>query len=101
MTTKVIDNSAENRYELYDDDQRVGFVEYHRFRDEIAFLHTEIDTRFEGKGYGSTLAKGVLDDAKAQGWGVLPYCPFIRGWMIRHPEYVGLVPDNYRERFGL
>lgn len=100
MPTKVIDNSADSRFELYDDDQRVGFVEYHRFRNEIAFLHTEIDPRFEGKGYGSALAKGVLDEARAQGWGVLPYCSFIRGWMLRHHEYGDLVPDHYRERFG-
>jgi hypothetical protein len=32
---------------------------------------------------------------------VLPYCPFIRGWIARHPDYVDLVPAKRRAAFQL
>lgn len=32
---------------------------------------------------------------------VLPYCPFIRGWIAKHPAYVDMVPESERARFDL
>jgi hypothetical protein len=32
---------------------------------------------------------------------VLPQCPFIAGYIRRHPEYLDLVPEGARERYGL
>ncbi|MGH3434366.1 MAG: GNAT family N-acetyltransferase [Thermocrispum sp.] len=68
---------------------------------EIAFIHTEIDPKFGGKGFGSVLARSVLDAAREQGLAVLPYCPFIRCWFGKHPDYLALVPEATRAKFGL
>jgi uncharacterized protein len=32
---------------------------------------------------------------------VLPFCPFVNGYIKRHPEYRDLVPEDYRDKFGL
>ena len=32
---------------------------------------------------------------------MLPFCPFVNEWLKRHPEYMDLVPEDERERFGL
>ena len=32
---------------------------------------------------------------------VLPFCPFVLGYIERHREYAELVPESYRARFGL
>jgi predicted GNAT family acetyltransferase len=32
---------------------------------------------------------------------VLPFCPFVNGYIEHHPEYQDLVPQAYREEFGL
>ncbi|HEY3501845.1 MAG TPA: GNAT family N-acetyltransferase [Actinocatenispora sp.] len=101
MATTVVDDPAATRYEISVDGAPAGFVEYHRFADEIAFLHTEIDPAYEGRGLGSLLARHALDAAREAHQAVLPYCPFIRGWMTRHPDYLDLVPDGQRARFGL
>jgi predicted GNAT family acetyltransferase len=101
MAQRVVDNPDGSRFEIYDDEELAGFAEYHRFRNEIAFIHTEIDPRFEGRGLGSALARAALDAAREQGLEVLPFCPFIRGWITKHPEYVDLVPQAQRPRFGL
>jgi predicted GNAT family acetyltransferase len=92
----VTDNKELSRYELYDGDELVGFTEYHFHRDEMAFLHTEIRPEFGGRGFGGDLVEAALDDARAQGVKVLPYCAFTRGWLIKHPDYQDLVPDTHK-----
>lgn len=89
------------RYEIHVDDRPAGYVGYHRYGDEIAFLHTEVSGDFEGMGLGSKLARHVLDDAAEHDMQVLPYCPFISGWIGKHPEYTALVPEDRREKFQL
>lgn len=88
----VRDNPAEHRYEAWLDDELAGFAAY-GFRDgAIVFTHTEVDDRFEGRGVGSALARGALDDVRAKGERrVVPLCPFIKGWIEKHPDYQDLV----------
>jgi predicted GNAT family acetyltransferase len=101
MDTKVIDNPDASRYEIFADGEQAGFAEYHRHGGEIAFIHTELDPKFGGKGLGGVLARGALDSAREQNLDVLPYCPFIRGWIRKHPDYVELVPEAARAKFEL
>ncbi|MGW2400767.1 GNAT family N-acetyltransferase [Kitasatospora sp. NPDC001664] len=100
MEQYVADNAEKSRFEIHQDGQLAGFAEYHRSAGEIAFIHTEIDPAFEGRGLAGQLARQALDSAREQGLAVLPYCPFIRGWITKHPEYVDLVPASHRARFG-
>ncbi|MGW6918469.1 GNAT family N-acetyltransferase [Kitasatospora sp. NPDC054939] len=101
MGIHVTDSQERSRFEIFEDDQLAGFAEYNRHEAEIAFIHTEIDPRFGGLGLGGHLARHALDAAREQGLTVLPYCPFIRGWIAKHPEYTDLVPAAQHERFGL
>ncbi|MGP4003487.1 GNAT family N-acetyltransferase [Streptomyces sp. 8N706] len=101
MEPDIADNPGKSRFEILDGDELVGFAEYHRYRDELALTHTEIASRFEGRGMGGQLVRTVLDTAREQHLAVLPYCPFVRGWIGKHPEYRELVPSGEHERFGL
>jgi uncharacterized protein len=101
MERRVEDNPQLSRYEILDGDIVAGFVKYRRGRGEIEFTHAEIDPAFEGRGFGSTLARSVLDTARAQNLAVVPSCPFMSGWIGKHPEYADLVPEERRPRFGL
>ncbi|MEV5971662.1 GNAT family N-acetyltransferase [Streptomyces sp. NPDC051921] len=104
MEPQVTDRPDTSRYEVLvgdDGTETAGFAEYHLSEGEIAFIHTEIDARFAGRGLGGALARGALGDARARGLSVLPYCPFIRGWIGKHPAYADLVPEVRRARFGL
>ena len=51
--------------------------------------------------HAEVLIAGVLDEARAAGVWVLPFCPFVNGYISRHPEYVDLVPEEFRAEFGL
>ena len=85
---RVVDDPAESRYEIYDDDDKLaGFSTYRLAGDRIVFIHTEIDPAFEGHGVGSALARGALDDARRRGLTVIARCPFIARFIREHPEY--------------
>lgn len=99
---RIADNPERSRYEIGLAGELAGFTQY-RLRPQgvIAFVHTEIDDRFEGRGLASRLIAFALDDVRSRGLAALPFCPFVKGYIERHPEYVDLVPEEKRERFGL
>jgi predicted GNAT family acetyltransferase len=97
----VTNNPEEHRYEIRADGELAGWTIYRERPGLIVFVHTEIDQRFEGQGLASQLIRTALDDAKARELQVLPFCPFVNGYIARHREYVELVPDAFRVRFGL
>ncbi|MFC4050843.1 GNAT family N-acetyltransferase [Actinomadura syzygii] len=92
MSTEITDNAERKRYEIRLDGELAGFADYEPAEGGMLVLtHTEVDPAFEGKGVGGTLARGVLDDLRAQNRTVLPLCPFIKGWIQRHPDYRDVV----------
>jgi uncharacterized protein len=85
-------NPAEHRYEAHIDGELAGFAEYQLTDAMVVFTHTEVFEKFEGHGVGSALARFGLDDVRADGTRkVMPLCPFIKGWIQRHRDYVPLV----------
>ena len=44
-----------------------------------------------GKGAGSRLVKGALDQVRADGLKVIPQCPFVKAYIDKHPEYADLL----------
>lgn len=89
---QVVHDPDHLRYRASLDGEAAGFAEYILTDELIVFTHTEVDRRFEGKGIGSAIARFALDDVRAEGVRkVMPLCPFIKGWIGRHREYVPLV----------
>jgi hypothetical protein len=85
-------NPEQHRYVAELDGEVAGFAEYQLTDELVVFTHTEVDEKFEGKGVGSTLARFALDDVRAEGTRkVLPLCPFVKGWIGKHPDYQDLV----------
>ena len=97
----VADEPAADRYVIDADGDRVGFLSYRLDTDHIALLHAEIETARERHGLGSQLVAFALQDARDRHLSVLPYCPFVRAYIMQHPEYRELVPEASRARFGL
>jgi predicted GNAT family acetyltransferase len=97
----VANHPEEHRYEVRADEVLAGFSVYRERPGLIVFVHTEIDPRFEGQGLASQLIRAALDDARGRELQVLPFCPFVNGYIERHGEYADLVPDQFRSRFGL
>jgi len=88
---EVVADPERNRFVIRVDGVEAGHSEYVRTGELVIFTHTEIDDAFEGQGVGSALAAAALDDARARGLRVVPQCPFIAGYIDRHPAYADLV----------
>ena len=101
MADEISDNPSQERFEIHDDGELAGYAMYRRRPPIIAFIHTEIDPRFEGRGLGGQLVRAALDSSRQDGLEVLPFCPFVRDWIQGHPEYLDLVPADRRGAFDL
>ena len=87
----VRDNQDELRYEIEEDGEILGTIRYTRGDGVITLVHTEVDPKAEGEGVGSALVQGALDDIRARGLKVRPFCPFVAAYIRRHPDYEEIV----------
>lgn len=88
---EVVRNDEQSRYEILVDGTVVGFSDY-RLRDERqVFVRTEIDPEFRGRDLAATLVQAALDDARRNGYRVVPRCPYVADFIKEHPEYEDLV----------
>jgi uncharacterized protein len=67
----------------------------------IVLLHTEVEPAYGGQGLGGRLVRAVFDAARAEGVGLVPLCEYAQGWVGKHPEYLGDVPEHDRTELGL
>jgi uncharacterized protein len=87
----VVDNTRASRYELAVDGG-VAVLDYkdsplgHRL-----LVHTEVPDALQGRGLGSQLVRGVLDDVRARGRRIVPVCSFVKSFLERHREYEDIV----------
>ncbi|WP_126976872.1 GNAT family N-acetyltransferase [Frigidibacter oleivorans] len=49
--------------------------------------HTGVPDSFRGTGAGRALVERLVADARAEGFKVVPLCPFVNGLRRRHPEW--------------
>ena len=83
----LVNNHEQKQYEFHID----GFVpriEYIKTNNgEIYLTHTEIPYELEGKGIGSALVEKVLRDIEEKSLRLVPLCPFVAGYIQKHPEW--------------
>ncbi|MBI5279786.1 MAG: N-acetyltransferase [Burkholderiales bacterium] len=87
----LTNNEAMGRYELAIDGQLAAIAQYEADSAAVKFVHTEVMPAFEGKGVGSRLARQVLDDVRRRGDRAIMQCPFMAGYVRKHPEYADLL----------
>jgi hypothetical protein len=90
MTETVQNNEAKHRYEL-EVEGHIAASYYQLSDNVITFIHTEVPKELEGKGIGSRLVKGALDQVRASGLKVVAQCPFVKAYIGKHPEYADLL----------
>lgn len=52
--------------------------------------HTYVPDALRGQGLADALLAALLDDARAQGFTIVPLCPFVAAQARRHPEWAAL-----------
>ena len=88
--SEIVNNTADHRYELLVDGHIAAT--YYKLADGvITFIHTEVPPELGGKGIGSKLIKGALEQVRAEGLKVIAECPFVKAYIEKHPEYADLL----------
>ena len=90
MTEAVRDNPSRHRFEL-EVDGHTAFTEYTLAPGVITFVHTEVPKALGGRGVGTRLIKGALDQVRSRGLKVVAKCPFVAGFIGKHRDYQDLL----------
>ena len=87
--------------EIFNNEQRLhfetkleneyAFIEYRWLRGALVLMHTLVPEKDEGKGIAGALAKFALEYARDKKLPLIVYCPYVRAYMQRHPEYDDLL----------
>lgn len=86
----IVNNPSEHRYQLTVDGHIAAT--YYKLADGvITFVHTEVSPELGGKGIGSKLIRGALDQVRADGLKVIPQCPFVKAFIEKHADYQDLL----------
>ncbi|MCG8582798.1 MAG: N-acetyltransferase [Bacteroidales bacterium] len=84
------DNEEQKRYELQVEGQ-TALIEYIKAKGTIFLTHTEVPSALEGKGIGSRMLLQALVDIKQKDMTLVPLCPFVAGYLKKHPAWKELV----------
>ena len=87
----VRDNPELQRYEAIVDGELAGSISYREREGELVLVHTQVEEEFEGQGIASRLVAATLDDIRVRGLQMRPFCPFVKAYLERHPEYDDLI----------
>ncbi len=91
---KLIDNVALHQYEFRIGDLIPRIEDIKTKNGEIYLTHTEVPSALEGKGVGSSLVRLALEDIERQQLRLVPLCPFVAGYVQKHPEWKRLVMEG-------
>lgn len=92
---------AEGQFEVVVDGTYAGRTQFLDDGGRRIFFHTEVAPEFGGQGVAQRLVADALAQTWAAGLRVVPVCPFVRGYLRRHPELDGTVEGVTRESWHL
>ena len=78
------------RFEL-EQDGHVATLLYTLAGHVLGLVETEVPEALKGSGTGSALVKSALDYARKQHLKVDVTCPFVAGYLKKHPEYSDVI----------
>jgi predicted GNAT family acetyltransferase len=86
----LINNEAIHNFELFVDGHR-AFIDYQKKGDKYFLIHTEVPIDLEGRGVASAIVDKTYKYLEAGGFKIVPYCPYIKVFLKKHPEWERLM----------
>lgn len=92
---EVRDDPARHRFDILVDGAQAGYSLYTHPAEnpdqQRIFYHTVIDDAFGGRGLAGTLTSAALEASIADGYRIVPVCPYVVRWLGKHPGLEGSV----------
>jgi uncharacterized protein len=92
-TPLVIHNTEKSRFEITLDGARCECdytIEAADGRTWMNMPHTYVPPSLGGRGLAALMVEAALAWARAQGYGVRPFCSYVRNYLDKHPQYEDL-----------
>ena len=69
-------------------DGHVSEMTYSRASAELIIIdHTDVPGALRGRGVGQVLVRRAVDDARREGFKIIPLCPYAKAQFERHAEW--------------
>lgn len=88
---QIVRNPGASRFELLLDGEQIGRLDYVQRGDVLTMTHTEVSEAHSGQGLAADLVEAALRDVRAHGEQVVAQCPYVRGYIVKHPQWSDLV----------
>ena len=73
------------RYVLRTDDGEAELTYSRLGATRVIADHTGVPETMSGQGIGNRLVERLVADARAEGFLIVPLCPFVNAWRRKHP----------------
>ena len=87
-------NAGLRRFEMCDAGLTEAFLSYTREGDRVILDHTFVPVELRGRGLAAQLTVAALDEARQQGWKVVPQCSYVARFIERNPRFADLLADR-------
>jgi uncharacterized protein len=81
----VRDDRSQDRF-VFEKDGAVAELVYEVDPSRLFLIHTEVPEALRGQGVGGQLVTAAVGRALDDGLTVVPWCPYARRWLDRHPD---------------
>lgn len=86
----LINNQAIHNFEMVVDGHR-AFIDYKQHDNKVFIIHTEVPVELEGRGVAPAMVEKAFKYLEANNLKIVPYCPYIKVFLKRHPEWERLL----------
>ncbi|MDO5655978.1 MAG: GNAT family N-acetyltransferase [Flavobacteriaceae bacterium] len=90
----LVNNEEKRRFELAYNGH-TAFINYGVYGDKIALVHTEAPKELQGTGAAQALVEKTLMYIEENNQTVLPYCPYVFGFIKKNPEWKRVVNERF------
>jgi uncharacterized protein len=90
----VEDDRPRHRFVVHEDGAVAELV-YRTEPGRLILVHTGVPEALAGRGVGGRLVRTAVARAAADDLTVVPWCPFARRWLERHPDIADTVTIDW------
>jgi predicted GNAT family acetyltransferase len=93
MRTTMIDNAAQNRFELHRPDGHLVYADYAREPGVLVIKYVEAPAALRGTGAAAPLMQEIMEQAKKDGVKVRAVCHYALAWIKRSKDFADMLVD--------